>query len=196
MTRWSSQTRRRLVLLVLGTAAVVGIIWFLVIVNLQNQLKNKADKIHSVQKQLQVTRSSIVLAGKYNEELVRNGMILTNFEAQMAQGDLYRWMIKALRPLQNQFDVNIIEVTTPQITELNIPPKVPYKSANYTISGMARFHEFGAFLAELENSSPFIRVKSVTLEATSSGVANQALSDKLSFKVECSTLIKQKPAGP
>lgn len=188
--------RQRMAMLVLGTAAVVGIIWFLVILNLQNELKNKEDKLQAAKKQLEVTRSSIVLAEEYKEELVRNGRELTNFEDQMAQGDLYRWMLKSLRPLQTQFDVNVVEVTTPRITELNIVPKVPYKSANYTVSGSARFHEFGAFLAELENSSPFIRIKSVTLEATSSGVANPELSDKLSFRVECSSLIKQKPAGP
>lgn len=196
MSKWSGQTKQRVTLLALGTIAVVGVIWFLIITNLRIQLKNNADKIEAVRRQLNYTRSGIRLAEKYNVELNRNRSLLDDYENQMAGGDLYRWVIKALRPLQAQYDVTVIDFTPPQIAELNIPPKVPYKAATYTVAGQARFHEFGAFLAELENSSPFIRIKGLSLEATSSGLSAANRSDKLAFKLEFSTLIKQKPVNP
>jgi hypothetical protein len=195
MSKWSAQTKQRLVLLALGTTAVVGAIWFLVVMNLRTQLINKANQIEAVRSKLNVTRSGIKLAEKYHVELSRTGSLLGNYETLMAEGDLLRWVIKTLRPLQAQYDVNA-DFTPPQIGELNIPPKVPYKAATYTVVGKARFHEFGSFLAELENSSPFIRVKSLSLEATSSGIASANRSDKLTFKLEFSMLIRQKPVSP
>jgi hypothetical protein len=177
-------------MLLLGTIAAVSAIWFLVILKLETQVKDKEDKIRSVEKNIGVTHTSIRLAEKYNEEMERNGSVLTNYEAQMAQGDLYRWVIRSLRDLQLQSDVSVTDFTLPQITDSTIPPKVPYKSAAYTIGGVARYHEFGSFLAGLENSSPFIRIKNVTLEATSSGASNTDEPEKLNFKVEFSTLVK------
>jgi hypothetical protein len=73
---------------------------------------------------------------------------------------------------------------------LNVPPKVPYKASTFALVGTAYYHDFGAFLADLENSSPFIRLKSMSLESTSSGVEDPSTSDKLSFRVEFMTLIK------
>jgi hypothetical protein len=193
MTKWSGQTQKRVALLALGTAAVMGVIWFLVITRLQAGLKNQIDKVESVRRQLEVTQSGIRLAEKYNVELSSNGLALSEYETLMAQGDIYRWVISSLRPLQAQHDVTVLDFTPPQIGEFNLPPKVPYKAATYTIAGLARFHEFGAFLADFENSSPFIRIKSLTLEAVSPGAVTSTQSDKLSFKVEFSTLVKQKP---
>jgi hypothetical protein len=194
MTRWSGQTRKRVALLTVGTAAVMGVIWFLIITRLQTGLKYQVDKVDSIKRQLNVTRSGIRLAEKYNVELGRNGVTLSDYEALMAQGDIYRWVISTLRPLQAQYDVTVLDFTPPQMGEFNLPPKVPYKAATYTITGQARFHDFGAFLAELENSSPFIRIKSLTLEAVSPGMASTTQSDRLGFKLEFSTLVKQKSA--
>ena len=190
MIKWSGQTKRRLFMLLLGTIAAICAIWFLVILKLETQVKDKEDKIRSVQKNVEVTRSSIRLAEKYNDELERNGSILARYEGQMAQGDLYRWVINSLRPLQSQSDVEVKDFTLPQIADSTIPPKVPYKTATYTIGGFARFYEFGPFLAALENSSPFIRIKNITLEATSSGASNATEPERLSFKVEFSILVR------
>ena len=196
MSNWSSQTKRRVVLLAVGTVALLAGIWFLVIVKLQNELKDKADKIQSVKRQIEVTQTGVRLAEKYNNELDRNGLVLTDYETQMAQGDLYLWITKSLRPLQSQFDVTVTDVTFPRVGELNVPPKVPYKAASYTVNGTARFHEFGSFLAELENSSPFIRVKTVILDASASSVSSTNQSDRLGFKLEFSTLVNPKPGKP
>jgi len=180
-------------LLAVGTAAVMGVIWFLIITRLQAGLKNQVDKVEAVKRQLEVTRKSIELGGRYHTEIGRNRDTLDDYELLMAQGDIFRWVMRALREIQSQYDVEVLEFTPPQIGEFNLPPKVPYKAATYTISGLASFHNFGGFLAELENSSPFIRIKSLTLEAVGSGVAATTQSDRLSFKLEFSTLIRQKP---
>jgi len=115
-------------------------------------------------------------------------LLLSGFENQMAQGDRYRWVLNWLRGFETRHKITVSSPPPPQLTELNVPPKVPYKAVVYSIAGTARYHDFGAFLADFENSSPFIRLNSVSLESAVSGVESPGSSDRLAFRIEFVTL--------
>jgi Tfp pilus assembly protein PilO len=193
MSSWSVETRNRVLMLALATGVVLGVIWFFLINTLQASLGFRTAKIQAVQRQLQVMRTGIEKAEQYKDVIRRGGLLLGAYENQMAQGDLFRWAINSLREVQARHNVTITTFNPPQLGQLNIPPKVPYTAGTYSIAGMARYHDFGSFLADLENSSPFIRIKSLALEATSSGVAEAERPDALLFRMEFVTLIKAAP---
>lgn len=112
----------------------------------------------------------------------------------MAQGDLYRWVINYLRDMEKRRNVSIVEFGPPQLVELNVPPRVPYKAASYSIAGTAYYNDFGSFVADLENSSPFVRLKSLTLQSVAPGLASATAPERLTFRLEFITLVK--PAAP
>jgi hypothetical protein len=188
MNRWSAETRNRLIVLAIGTTAVLALLWLLLIGTLNGRLRNQTEKVLLVQDRLRITQERIQRAEKYDEEVQRSSLLLSGFENQMAQGDRYRWVLSWLRGFETRHKITVFSPPPPQVTELDVPPKVPYKAVIYTIAGTAKFHDFGAFLADFENSSPFIRFNSLSLESTASGVENPATADRLAFRMEFVTL--------
>ena len=187
MNRWSIETRNRVLALAVVTAVVLALIWFFVVGTLEDSLRVRREKIEVVQSQLNVKRAGIQRAEKYNDLIRRGGLVLSVYENQMAQGDLNRWEINWLNKLQKRHNITITRFGSHQPAQLTVPPRVPYKAATYSVEGNGRYHDFGAFLADLENYSPFIRLNSLSLDNTSSGVAN---TDNLRFQLEFVTLIK------
>jgi Tfp pilus assembly protein PilO len=190
MNRWSTETRSRVIVLTLGTIGVLALIWFFLISRLQMRLGNGKEKIRLVQQQLRSTRETIQGAEKLDEEIQRSSLLLSGFESQMSRGDTYRWLLNWLGSFEARHNITVFSPPPPQVTEMDVPPKVPYKAVIYSIAGTAKYHDFGAFLADFENSSPFIRLKSLALESTSSGIENAASPGRLAFRIEFVTLLK------
>jgi Tfp pilus assembly protein PilO len=190
MNKWSIETRSRVIVLALCTIGLLALIWLFLIGRLEIRLENRQEKTRLVQQQLKNTRELIRRAEKYDEVMARSSLLLSGYENQMARGDTYRWLLNWLGSFEVRHNITLSSPPPPQETELNVPPKVPYKAIAYTITGTARYHDFGAFLADFENSSPFIRLNSLALESTSSGVENPANSGRLAFRMEFVTLLK------
>ncbi|HKS37623.1 MAG TPA: hypothetical protein VJW76_10570 [Verrucomicrobiae bacterium] len=191
MNNWSLETRSRVAAVALSTIGLIALIWFTLVLALETKLKDRDDKIVALQKAADVTRSGIRLAESYRDEVERGGLVLDSYENHMAQGeDPYRWLMGFLRGLEKHFNVSIIEPPRPQIVELKFPPRLPYEATSCWIAGTARYHDFGIFLAELENSSPFIRLRNLSVDANISGVATENEADRLTFRMEFVTLVK------
>jgi hypothetical protein len=200
MSRWSPETRSRVTAVGFTTIGLIALIWFTLVVALETKLQDREDKIASMQKTVEVTRTGIKLAENYRDDVERGSLMLHTYENDMAQGDdPYRWLMGFLRGLEKRHHISIIESPRPQTVELNFPTRLSYETASYWIAGSARYHDFGAFLADLENSSPFIRLRNLSLDASTSGVTTEGESDKLSFRMEFVTLVKpaavNKPAA-
>ena len=195
MNKWSIETRSRVIVLALCTTGLLALVWFFLIGRLEMRLENRQENTRQVQQKLKNTRELIRRAEQFDEEMERSSLLLSGFENQMARGDTYRWLLNWLASFEGRHNVTIASPPPPQPTELNVPPKVPYKAINYSFSGTASYHDFGAFLADFENSSPFIRLNSLSLESTSSGVENPASSGRLAFRLEFVTLLKSASAS-
>jgi hypothetical protein len=75
-------------------------------------------------------------------------------------------------------------------TEVGALPRFPYKAALFNVRGTAYFHDLGKFLADFENSFPYIRVQNLELEpAASSSATSTGDAEKLAFRMEIVTLI-------
>jgi hypothetical protein len=67
-------------------------------------------------------------------------------------------------------------------------PQFPYKQATITIGGAALFYDFGQFVADFENQSPYVRILNLSLEPIPSlGSVEQ---EKLAFKMDVVFLVK------
>jgi hypothetical protein len=135
------------------------------------------------------------MAQLHAEALERADEQVRAYEGRMAQGDLYRWVVNMMREVQGETPVVFYEFEPPVVNDLNVPPRVPYKAATYTVTGIGAYQDFGKFLADFENHSPFQRLKSLTLEAASAGITEAATTGLLSFRLEFVTLVKPAPAS-
>jgi hypothetical protein len=184
------EKRNKLVLVAVLTLVAVAGLYFFLIRHQHENLASLAEQRAAAAKKLQVVLDAIRRADQIKTEMNQAKVALAAAESDVASGDLYAWVINSLR----KFNTPAYKVDIPQFGQLNPPadvnllPGFPYKQANLTVAGTARFYNLGQFLADFENQFPHVRILNLTLDANVPSVLAEPQS--LSFKMEIITLVK------
>ena len=193
MKKLNREKRDRIILVTLGTVIAVAAIWQMVIAN---QIKNRKIVDDLAMKEEQKVANAQRLIGSARDvarNLEKYSGKLKSIENGMAAGDIYSWLIDTI----NKFKTAHSNVFIPQFSrevacDVGLLPGFPYKAAAFNLRGTAYFHDFGIFVADLENTFPFLRVQNVELEpATNPSTAanSKADAERLSFRMEIVVLI-------
>jgi hypothetical protein len=185
----SKEKRNQLILVVVGTIAVLGALGFGLVKFQYDKLRSLADKHAAAELQLKKMEDAVK-----REELVQSVLgdatkALAAKEAGMAAGDLYSWMYSNLRKFQKNYKVEIPQLSpiSPQ-SDVNLLPSFPYKQITMQIGGTATYHDLGQFIADFENTYPLSRVLNLTLDQNHSPGPNDR--EKITFKMDIVTLVK------
>lgn len=184
------ERRSQLLLLIICSAGVTILVWLTLIQPQQERLKALTVELSKTQESVKATRLLVRSSDEYKASLQAAAQKLQTVEQRMAQGDVYRWTINTMLGYQEPFAVDFAEFLQPQIAELNIPPKVPYKGATTSVAGTATYHDFGRFLAAFENAYPHVRLQRLELEPASQIQTDPNEPGKLSFRMEFVSLVK------
>jgi hypothetical protein len=195
MNNWPPETRGRLMFVLLLIAGLAALIWFSVIAPLQSQVNTWSNRVGLAGMQLQLARTSVDRAGHYRDLVERNEAEIQALEARMAHGDYYTWVLSELGAFGDQYDIDLYAFLTPQLGDLDLPPQVPYRLGQFTVTGWAHYHSFGAFLAAFENSSPFVKIQSLTLARLGTGGLRVPEPEQLSFRLEFLILARTNGVG-
>ena len=195
MSNLPKEKRDKLILAVMGSVAGVVGIWFGLIESQQAGLRSKAKLLAETQGKLQTVQRELRLTEGFKATLDSIQRQIQGMEAKMPTGDVYRWAIRSITSLQSN-NVEIANLEPPRIGESTILPKVPYKTALLYVNGTAHYHDFGRFLANLENSFPHMRLQRLELDPMQFGEATSAGQEQLNFKIEILALIKASVAEP
>jgi len=187
------EKRNKLILVVVATLLVVAGLYFLLIKRQNENLLRLANRKVEVQASRRHVLETIRRAAEIETELARSRKALTETEADIASGDLYSWVINTLREFKAAYRVNVPQFNPiGPTTDVNVLPQFPYKQATMSLAGTAHFHDFGRFLADLENQFPHIRVANLSLELNQSPAAED--QETVSFKLDLITLVKTNPS--
>lgn len=129
------EKRNALLGLAAGTALVCAGIWYGLIRWENAQIGRKLDTTQQVQGKIEVARRNAQLADDMERELEEDEEKLLSFEQRMANGDVYLWIINRLQRYRRPFGIDFLEFDPPQVSELDIFPKVPYKAARFAVGG-------------------------------------------------------------
>jgi len=179
MKHLPKEKRDRLILVAVGTLAVIaGLYWGVV----------------RVQRQ-----TLVALAAKHGDEEIRVGnaqrlanstaelqanLVVVNeklkvVESTMPSRDLYSWIIQTINTFKE-----------------NGGYKVEIPQAIFHVRGTAYYHDFGRFVADFENTFPYMRIQNIDLEPSGGtsaskegGSGSSDDAEKLAFKFEIVTLI-------
>jgi hypothetical protein len=195
MSKSPKEKQEKLILAVLMSMAGVAGIWFGLLEPEQASLRNKAKLLAETQGKLSTVQRELRLTASYKVYLDSARRQIENMEAKMPTGDVYRWAIRSITSLQTN-NVEIANLEPPRLGESSILPKVPYKTALMSVNGTAHYHDFGRFLANLENSFPHMRLQRLELEPTQFGEVTTAGQEQLNFKLEILALIKPSTVEP
>lgn len=184
------EKRNHLVLVVIGTLAILAAIGFGLIKVQYEALGQAASKQEAARAKLKDMEDAVKRAGLVESVCNQASQLLDEKEATMAKDDLYSWMYNTIRRFQKGYG----KVEIPQLSPISPPaavnllPDMPYKQATMQIGGTAYYHDLGQFIADFENTFPMMRVANLTVEFSQNSV--QTEREKLAFKMDLVTLVK------
>jgi hypothetical protein len=190
MKNFPKEKRDRLILIGVGTLIVMAAMWYGLISTQKKSLTNihkrtveQQDKVGSAQR---LISSTIDLQNKLEVTSEK----LHSIEQGMASGDMYSWIILTVNRFRADRKVEIPQFSREVTTEVSVLPRFPYKAALFNVRGTAYFHDLGKFIADFENTFPYLRVQNLELEpAASSSATSTGDAEKLAFKMEIITLV-------
>jgi hypothetical protein len=191
----SKDKRNNLVLVVLGSLVVAIaiyygwvdtrrsqlVIWNRLVGESQNKLLKAEDKIK---------RSEAIEASA--DSILKE---LGKAESEMASAaDPYAWSYLFIDRIKAGHEIDVTEVTRPQVGAVGILPDFPYPAATFTVRGYAYYHDLGRFISDFENRYPYFRVQNILLSLTEETGAGRAASsrkaEQLFFKLDIVALVK------
>ncbi len=190
MKNLPKEKRDRLILVCLGTLAILAGLYYGLISTQQKSLqtlaKNRAEKENQYNNGQRLASSTPQIQ-KNLEAVVGE---LRAIESTMPSGDMYSWFILAVNTFKEKYQVDIPQFSREVPTEVGMFAKFPYRAAVFTLRGTAHFHDFGKFVADFENNFPYMRVQNIELDpASTSNASLQPDAEKLAFKMEIVTLV-------
>ena len=185
----SKEKKQHLVLVVVITLAALAALGLGVVKRQFEYLGRLAVAKETTTKKLHTVEEAVKRIKQIQAELAENRKALVEQEIDVADGDLYSWVINTLRKFSADYKVEIPQksgITGP--SEMTMLPSFPYKQASITVLGTAHYHELGRFIAEFENQFPHIRVLNLAVEVAPASGTGEV--EKLSFRMEIVTLVK------
>ncbi len=192
MKALTKEKRDQLILTVLLTLALLAGLWFGLISFQKKSLAQIAVRIQEQQNKVATAEKLVRSAPALQAQLATTREKLRNIEQSMASGDMYSWIFLTMNKFKANRNVDIPQFSREVATDAGILPKFPYRAVLFNVRGTAFYHDLGKFIADFENTYPYLRVQNVELEpATSSagGAATQT-AEKLGFKMEIIALVK------
>jgi len=191
MKNLSADKRNRLILVIATTVMVLAALWFGLITWQEKHLTELADRKSEVQTRLDKVQQVVKNADLVDAELVESTKTLASLEENMTSGEPYIWMHNKMKAFRASYKVEIPQITGPEVKEVNLLAKFPYKQAAFVVGGTAFYHDLGKFLADFENQFPLFRI--VNLDVQQAPLQADMDKEKLSFKMDVITLVK--PGG-
>ncbi len=169
MSNLSKEKKSQLVAVCLGTAAICAAIWFGLVEGLNERLKSiekrRSEMAEKLKKAERLTKNRVAL----HDELVAKRALVNEIEEVMASGDMYAWIIGVMNREVPSFNLTIPVYSRESVVDIGVLPKFPYRAASFSIRGTGRFHDFGRFVAHMENRFPFMRLQNIELSPTTQG---------------------------
>jgi Tfp pilus assembly protein PilO len=190
MKKLPKEKRDRLILVFLGTCAVLTGLYFGLISFQRKSLEamtNRRENQKTKLKDGERLASSMPQIQKNLEEVSGR---LKNIESTMPSGDMYSWIILTVNTFKENYKVEIPQFSREVPAKVGMFATFPYRAVIFNLRGTAHFHDFGRFVADFENTFPYMRIQNIELDPSSASNSNlQTDAEKLAFKMEIVTLV-------
>jgi hypothetical protein len=186
----SKQKQQHLAVVAILTAVICGGLWYSLVGYQNRTLAEIGSKTAEARKQDGDMRKLISQRDDLEADLQASTARLAGLESTFAEGDLYSWFILRLREFELPYHVDTPQINREIVGEVSLLPNFPYRQATYQVKGTAFYSDLGRFIADFENRFPSFRFMNLEISADSGASAE---AEKLSFKVDISTLIRPAP---
>ena len=187
MNKLTKEKRNHLILVGIGTMAVLTLIIYGLIRPQYAVVKKINAQISAARGDLQSKKDTIKTANSVSNQLAELTDTLAQTESDMASGDPAVWIYDTIRNFKEHHKVDISVNSQLATGQVDLLPKFPYQQLKVTVNGTAFYHDFGKFIADFENAYPHARIVNLTLESAGGTGAD---SEKLAFRMDVIALIR------
>ncbi len=193
MSKLSKEKTQQIALVWIFAAAGAVLLWWFGVSSVNAKRRATNDAVTAAQAKIEDGNKKKQRANASKDALRAVEKDLKEKEDGMASGELFAWVDGRLNTLiaQHLLDVDIPTKTRGEAVEVGLlpAPPFPYKAVKYAVKGTAYYHEFGKFVANFENTFPYIRIQNI--EITPGGQFESSDPERLNFRFEIVAL--QKP---
>jgi Tfp pilus assembly protein PilO len=194
MKNLPKEKRDRIILTLLGAAAVTAGLYYGVISPQRKALVESERKQIEQENKISSAERLIGNVSQIERNVEQAIGQLKAIETTMASGDMYSWVIQTINAFKENYEVDIPQFSREVAADVGMFPRFPYKAAVFHLRGTGRYRDFGRFVADFENSFPYMRIQNIELEPAGAnnptgGTAANA-REKLAFKMEIVALVK------
>jgi Tfp pilus assembly protein PilO len=179
VNKLSKTQREQLIGIIVGTLAVVALLWYFGVNAKQHELSKTQDNTAQTQDKLKKAENTMRQGEEIADKMSAHRQILDRREAILAPDrDAYDWIISTINPfIQSHRGVGSFKYSQPEVSDVGIIPGFPYKWATFHITGSGFYHDLGKFFADLENNFPYFRVQNLEISANvSTGIEPEKLN--------------------
>jgi hypothetical protein len=192
MRNLPKEKRNHLILIAIGTIALVTGLWSGLISTMSEGMKEISKQMEEKKTKVTNAQRLVNSTSDLQKGLEDATAKLKVLEEGMASGDMYSWIILKVNKFREERKVDIPQFSREVRTDVVMFPKFPYKAAVFTVRGTAFYHDLGKFIADFENAFPHTYLQNLELEPANSSSATGATGvhpEMLTFKMEIVTLI-------
>lgn len=190
MNKLPREKLNRILLIGLGTAAVLAVVWFALVQNQLVTMRRKQAQIKTLVARNEEARSLLNRAEEFKSNLETTTRRLNEIEATMVSGGI-PWVYKTIPKFSKAADrkVSLADVqSTARYGEVGLVPSFPYQAVTFTIAVNALYPDFGHFVADFENEFPYFRVQNLEIGRPKGALSTD--DEKLDFRLDIVALVK------
>lgn len=201
MKNLPKEKRDRLIMIAVGTLVLMAGVYYGVIRAQRETLQTLAKKHMDEDNRINSSQRMASTLGDLKKDFEGAQAKLKTIESTMASGDMYSWIILTINSFKENggYKVEIPQFSREVSGEVGMMARFPYRAATFHIRGTAYYHDFGKFVADFENTFPYMRIQNVSLEPAGGSASFAAGgvgktvpvedAEKLQFKMEVVALV-------
>jgi Tfp pilus assembly protein PilO len=189
--KFSKEKRDKLVLVCVLGLGLLASIYLFVITEQKKALAQLQAQTRTARQNLEKADRWVRMGDSITDSLEANRASLRSREDQMAPLDRFKWFHDLLEDFLKDYQVRLEDITrTPEIGPVGLFPEFPYQAATFGVRMSGTFHEFGTFLADLENKFPLLRVQNLDMDPQRARGGGVRQNESLDIRMRVVTLIR------
>ena len=210
MIKLSKDKQNKIILIAFGALALCGALWYFLISLPTERFVKYEENIRDIQDKINKAEVRIKRTPMLQAELTELRQQIAEAEGKMIpieQLNGKKWLLDKLNQfIGTRYDVTPTDLSNePLMEKLLLLPKFAYSGAAYKLDVRAHYHEFGKFLADFENSFPYItihhlKIWPIATPSEAGGQGSEKLEDlseveREQLKASMKVVLLFKPAG-
>lgn len=202
MNKLSKEKRDKLLLTCIGAGGIVAVLYFLIITDQKAEIAELQSKIVALRSKRDTSEKQTKRSGQAQADLEAARKVLAQKQTDMPrEGEDHVWFFRIMDDYRRKYDLDVVEIKNPYATDAGVLPKFQFKAVALEVIMAGSYADFGRFLADFENTYPYMRVQLVsvtpefrttttTARAGESTASQGEATDKLRFNYKVISLIK------